>query len=171
MMKKESLQGMIEGLRLHVGVSLRAIEAIPADKIDSHPIANMRSPKELALHSFAYMRCVPSGIIKGSFTTEDCAEPVDSITTRDELVKWCKESWEIAEKGLSQATDAQLGAMVETPFGKPFPGWMLATIVYDEHLHHRGQLFVYLRAMGIEPPFIWSFEDSATEFQPKAATI
>jgi uncharacterized damage-inducible protein DinB len=47
---------------------------------------------------------------------------------------------------------------------------MLATVVYDEHIHHRGQLYVYLRSMGIEPPFIWSFEDNATEFQPKAHT-
>ena len=43
-------------------------------------------------------------------------------------------------------------------------------IIYDELLHHRGQLFAYLRAMGVEPPFMWSFEDNAVEFRPKAPT-
>jgi uncharacterized damage-inducible protein DinB len=37
----------------------------------------------------------------------------------------------------------------------------------DEFLHHRGQLYVYARAAGGEPPFVWSFDKNAPEFAPK----
>jgi uncharacterized damage-inducible protein DinB len=32
--------------------------------------------------------------------------------------------------------------------------------VYDEHLHHRGQLSVYLRLMGKELPFAYDYENN-----------
>jgi hypothetical protein len=35
-----------------------------------------------------------------------------------------------------------------------------------EHmLHHRGQLYVYLRLMGIEPVFVWSGEPTSVVLQ------
>ena len=37
----------------------------------------------------------------------------------------------------------------------------------DEFLHHRGQLYTYVRACGAEPPFMWGFEDNAEGFQPR----
>ena len=37
----------------------------------------------------------------------------------------------------------------------------------DEYLHHRGQLYAFLRQFGIEPPMNWDFEGSAPAYQPK----
>jgi uncharacterized damage-inducible protein DinB len=170
-MNKSTLQGMWEAVRLHAGVSLRAVAKIPADKLDSNPIPNMRTPKELAIHSFAYLRGIPGAVVKGKLTADDVPEPMDQINSVDDLVAWCRESFEIANSNFEKVTDEQLNAMVDTHFGKPFPGWMLFTIAYDEHIHHRGQLYTYLREMGIEPPFIWSFDENEAAFQPKAATV
>jgi len=36
----------------------------------------------------------------------------------------------------------------------------------DEFLHHRGQLYAFARACGVEPPFMWGFADNAPEFRP-----
>ena len=166
-MHKAMAEGTWQSLRLHVGVTLRALEMIPEDKLDSHPVSDMRTPKELAIHAFAYMRGIPAGIAKGNLVPEDCAEPVDQIKTKADLLKWCKESFEVGTAGFEKLTEEQITSMPETYFGKPFPGWVLVSIVYDEHLHHRGQLYVYMRALGIEPPFLWSFDESAAEFQPK----
>ena len=130
----------------------------------------MRTPKELAVHAFAYIRCIPGGVVNGKLTAEGCTEPVADIKTKADLVKWCRESFEIASRDFEKLTDAQLAAMVDTLFGQPFPGWMLLTIAYDEHLHHRGQIFAFLRALAVEPPFIWSFEENDAAFQPKQTT-
>ena len=167
-MNKDSLRGIMEGLRMHVGVSLRAVAAIPPAKLDSNPVANMRTPKELAVHAFAYMRGIPKGILKGKLTAEECVEPFDQIKSLDQLLTWCQESWNSMEADFEKFTDAQLAAMVETYWGPTFPGYVLIPIVYDEHLHHRGQLYTYLRSMGAEPPFLWSFEENAPAYQPKA---
>ena len=167
-MNKDSLRGLMEGLRLHVGVSLRTVAAIPQSKLDANPVSNMRTPKELALHAFTYMRGVPKGILKGRLTAEDCAEPVDRIQNVDQLVAWCTESWNSMQEDFEKITDAQLGKMIDTYWGKPFPGHFLIPIVYDEHLHHRGQLYAYLRALGAEPPFLWSFDENEPAYRPQA---
>lgn len=169
-MNSQMMQGLWESFRLHTGVSLRAIASIPQDKLDSHPIADMRTPRELAIHPFVYVRAMPAAVIKGSLTAADCVEPREKITTVDELVNYARESFKIADEDFNKITDAQFSAMVETHFGQPFPGAMIIQIAYDELLHHRGQLFTYLRAMGVEPPFLWSFEENAVEFRPKAPT-
>jgi uncharacterized damage-inducible protein DinB len=109
-------------------------------------------------------------VSKGELKAEDVVEPADQIKTVDELVKWCRESWDMADREFEKLTDGQLSAMVPTPFGQPFPGFMLLTITYDEHIHHRGQLYAFLRAMGIEPPFLWSFEENEANFRPQEAT-
>ena len=53
----------------------------------------------------------------------------------------------------------------------PFFRRGLMLLDFDEHLHHRGQLYAYLRAIGVVPPFIWSFDDNAPEYQPRAMTL
>lgn len=41
-------------------------------------------------------------------------------------------------------------------FGK-YEGTVWSSIYYfiDNEIHHRGQGYVYLRALGIEPPYFW----------------
>jgi uncharacterized damage-inducible protein DinB len=35
------------------------------------------------------------------------------------------------------------------------PGIAMIQYAIDNEIHHRGQGFVYLRALGIEPPHFW----------------
>jgi uncharacterized damage-inducible protein DinB len=92
-----------------------------------------------------------------------------SIRSRDDLVRFCRQCWDAADRAAKTVTDAQLQAMVKTPWGRDFPGFVMFTIVNDEFLHHRGQLYVYLRAMGVEPPMLWDFGHNEPAFQPQAA--
>lgn len=41
-------------------------------------------------------------------------------------------------------------------FGQ-YEGTVISSILYfiDNEIHHRGQAYVYLRSLGIEPPFFW----------------
>ena len=56
-----------EEMRHVTGITLRAIDAVPADKVDVRPIANMRTPKELVCHMAETMRSCAIGSCKRTF--------------------------------------------------------------------------------------------------------
>ncbi len=168
-MNKAQVGGMWDHMRTINGITMRAIQAIPKDQIDSRPVRDMRTPKELVAHMYAAMNSIAEGIVKGSIAPEEKMESGAAIKSHDDLVRFASDCWKSADKAVRSLTDAQIGATVKTPWGMDFPGFVCVNIIYDEHLHHRGQLYAYLRQMGIEPPFMWDFENSAPEFQPKAA--
>ena len=49
---------------------------------------------------------------------------------------------------------------VNSPFGI-YPAWRYLVFAYDEHWHHRGQLYTYLRLLGKEPPMLYDYQVSA----------
>ena len=168
-MNQAILGYMWEEFRLINGITLRAVQAIPKEKIDARPIPGMRSPKELVAHMATMMRDVTVGATRGAITSDEGGDSGARIQTHDELVRYLQDCWKDADRAARSLTDAQLQAMVKTPWGMDFPGHACVAIVYDEHLHHRGQLYAFLRALGVEPPFMWDFENSAPEYQPRAA--
>ena len=69
------------------------------------------------------------------------------------------------DASIKSVTDAQLQATVQTPWGgMTMPGWMCASVINDEYFHHRGQLYCYLRQLGVEPPMVWDFTHNAPEY-------
>jgi hypothetical protein len=57
-------------------------------------------------------------------------------------------------------SDETLARPVESPFGM-FPAFTYYYFAYDEHWHHRGQLYTYLRLLGKEPPNLYDYSPSA----------
>lgn len=171
MMTKAMFAPWWDHFRTINGVTFRAIAAIPKDKIDVHPCKDMRSAKELVGHMYYSMRAISEGVPKGEIQWSEDADKaaVANIKTYDDLVKFAQDGWKVADRIFQNVTDAQLSGIVKTPWGESYPGFICANIIYDEHLHHRGQLYAFLRQLGVEPPFLWSFEQNAPEFQPKAA--
>jgi uncharacterized damage-inducible protein DinB len=167
-MTKKSLQSVWDHFRQVHGVTVRAIERIPEDKLDARPISDMRSVKELVDHIYVYVRGVPPAILKGELLAEDCPTHVERLATTKDLVDYANESFRIADAAIAKLTDAHVAASIPTFFGKDFQGGALIRVVLDEHLHHRGQLYAFLRAIGVEPPFMWSFDENAPEYQPRA---
>ena len=166
-MNIEYIRTLWEDQRLVTGVTLRAIQAIPADKVDARPVRDMRSTKELVCHLAAVVKHVAAGITKGKIDDFEKAEKDPSVKTREDLVRVMKDAWQTADSAIREITAAKAGAPIETPWGFSPPAWMCVQIVADEHIHHRGQLYAYLRSFGVEPPMMWDFENSAPEFQPK----
>lgn len=160
---------MWEELRMIHGITLRVISAVPKDKIDTRPIGNMRTPKELVAHMYTTMRTVAEGITRGSITSDDRADSGAELNSLDDMLRYAGDCWNAADRAVQSLTDSQIQGMVKTPWGMDMPGHVCTTIIYDEHLHHRGQLYAFLRALGAEPPFMWDFENNAPEFRPRVA--
>ncbi len=65
-MNKIVLDQMWDQFRQKYGVYLRLLEAFPADKLATHPVAGMRTPAELVAHVCGtIVRDIPEGLRKG----------------------------------------------------------------------------------------------------------
>jgi uncharacterized damage-inducible protein DinB len=170
MMNKQALNGMWDLMRQKHGITLRLLEAMPGDKFQSQPIPNMRTPAELVAHLYGVVVMdIATGVQAGRITADESAETkiAGGLKTTQDVVAFAEACWNKADVAVQAITDQHLSAMVPTPWNKTIPGWMAMGITNDEYLHHRGQLYVYARALGVEPPFMWDFENNAKEFQPR----
>jgi uncharacterized damage-inducible protein DinB len=165
MMNKASLAPIWDMMRLRHGIGLRCVQALPADQLDAHPIKDMRTPKELVVHMYNFVRAASESVLAGTVTMDDKAG-LPRISTKDDLIAYVQECWKAADAAFAKITDAQLAAKVKAPWGDT-PGFMMITAVPDEYLHHRGQFYAMLRQLGAEPPMNWDFEHNAPELQPK----
>jgi uncharacterized damage-inducible protein DinB len=172
-MNKKHLTATWDHLRQANGIAMRLVAAVPSDKLESHPITKMRSPKELLVHLYGMViRATAEGALSGEIKELDEPAICARIKTRDELVAYCRECWNAADKAVAQIGDTHLAGMVKTPWGMDFPGAFALDVVRDEFFHHRGQLYAFLRQLGQDVPMMWDFEHNAPEYQPKAkATV
>jgi len=171
-MNKASFLAAWDMMRMRHGIALRLIESLPADQLDAHPIAKMRTPKQLVVHMYDFLRAAPQGVLAGTLLGRpEESSFVAGIQTRDQLLAFARQAWLDADAAVSQLTDAHFTQSVATPWGQPFPGAAILAFTTDEFLHHRGQLYAFARALGVEPVvMMWDFEHNAPEFQHKAAT-
>ena len=168
-MNKANLTRSWDHFRTVVGIGLRAVAAIPDAALDTHPIPNMRTPKELAVHLFAGMHEFPKAVREGKVGDYDEAAIAASLKTKADLLAWCRRQWDDGTAIAQALTDPQIAAIVQTPWGVSFPGFVLLRITEDEFWHHRGQLYVFLRALGVEPPMLYDSAGNEPAFRPKAA--
>ena len=170
MFDRQELTSFWDHFRQCHGITLRTLERLPADKIDSRPIKDMRTPKELIVHLYGHIvREIPQGVVQGEIKPEDPKTIEGRIKSKDDLIRFVNECWGAGDKAAAAISDANLKASVKTPWGFDMSGVMCISVVMDEYFHHRGQLYAYLRQLGGEPPMMWDFEHNASAFQPKAA--
>ena len=169
-MKNQQLETMWDHFRQMYGVGLRCVQAVPADKLDSKPIAGMRTPRELVVHLCGTaVKSYAESVVSGRLVPVDEKAVAATLKTRDDLVRYARACWEAADKAITRvANDAHLQSIVRTPWGMGPSGAMMVVMMHDEFAHHRGQLYAYLRAMGVEPPKMWDFDHNEASFAPRA---
>lgn len=168
-MNRQVLEQLWDQIRQKYGIYLRLLNAIPEERYASHPVPGMRTPAELAVHmSRTVVRDTAQGVLKGSITADEASEAkaAADLGSKAAVIAFAQQCWREADAAVAAIGDAQLNAMVSTPWNKTFPGWVGFNIMNDEFLHHRGQLYSYARLCSAEPPFLWSFEQNAPEFAP-----
>lgn len=169
MLNQNALSEMWDMMRQRHGIAVRAIEGLPEDKLDSHPIPKMRTPKELVVHWYGMaIRNLTDGALRGRIEELDEQATAATIKTKADLIKYVRECWDTADRAVRQLTDEKINASVATPWGSAMTGSRCLGAANDESIHHRGQFYAYLRALGQEPPELWDFAHNAPEYQPKA---
>jgi uncharacterized damage-inducible protein DinB len=137
----------------HRALTRRVIEAFPEKDFFEFSIAGMRPFAKLADELLAI--AVPG--LKGIVNKE--AKPFAEDSEKLVFKAQYLEKWDEATAEIDQYWQKlSIEDFNETfnLFGQyEFP--VIQNILYfiDNEVHHRGQGYVYLRALGIEPPFFW----------------
>lgn len=169
-MNEQWLTGMWNHMRQKYGVYLRVLEAIPADRFDSHPVPGMRTPTQLAVHtSQTIVRDIAEGVASGTIAADEAGEGavVEALQSKEAVLEFARACWARADAAIAKVGDEQLAGPVENPWGFALNGTFAMIIINDEFLHHRGQLYAYVRACEAEPPFLWSFDANEEGFGPE----
>jgi uncharacterized damage-inducible protein DinB len=170
-MEKVTLDQAWDEVRQRYGVYLRVLDLIPEERLHERLVPGMRTPAELAAHiSGTIVRAIALGMTRGEVVADEDDENriAAELESKEDLLAYARKCWEEADAAIAGVGDAELGAMVETPWGFSFPGEMGIQLMQEELLHHRGQLYVYARLCSMAPPYNWSFEENAPEFRPAA---
>jgi len=136
----------------HRALTKRVIEAFPEKDFFEFSIGGMRTAAELTTELLS----IAGPALKAIATNEDVpyAEPKVPASKTEFLQKW-EEANDDIKTYYAQIPEERFPEMFNL-FGQyNFP--VLHNILYfiDNEIHHRGQMFVYLRALNIEPPFFW----------------
>jgi len=144
-------QALLKHWQGHRRLTRRIIEAFPEDQLFTFSVGGMRPFGALALEMLGMAVPMVKGVLSDDWSTYSDAKSTskDEILTRwDETTQQLDELWpRIPDEKFHQHMVA---------FGQyPGPAYDLILYVIDNEVHHRGQGYVYLRALGIEPTPFW----------------
>ncbi len=147
-----SSQALLDHWQGHRKLTRRVIEAFPEDKLFHFTIGSMRPFSEMVKEFLKMTEPIAAGVATGKWAS---FADFDSVTTKAELLRL----WDDATEKLNAiwpTIPAHRFAEVDKAFGQ-WEGSGISIILYgiDNEIHHRGQAYVYLRALGIEPPPFW----------------
>ena len=164
-LEKESVvitpNDLIEHWQAHRRLTRKTIKAFPDDKLFSYSVGGMRPFGELALEMLDMAAPGLEGLVTGKWhNPEDMLHisKTASPATKEELLKQWDETtnrmYELWEKMPASRFQEKTVAFNQ------WPGTVQSILFYfiDNEIHHRGQGYVYLRALGIEPPAFYDRE-------------
>jgi uncharacterized damage-inducible protein DinB len=138
----------------HRQLTRKIFEAFPDDKLFQYSIGGMRTFGELGTEFLGMASPTVRGMTTDAWEKFEFAKP----TTKQELLdEWDKQT---------ASLDAEFPLIPAERFGetmKAFGQWemkgfQLLLYVIENEVHHRGQGYVYLRSLGIEPPAFYDRE-------------
>lgn len=149
MFSKDELLDVLEGNRR---LTIRTIEAFPEKELFNFTAAEPMRPfskmvKEILDIEWSYIR----GIALGQW---DWVPDQFNVKTKNELLSACEKVRKETLELWPRITEERLATVEKDPFFEAPPTSHLNRLLYclENEIHHRGQGYVYLRILGIEPP-------------------
>ena len=149
---------IVEHWQGHRRLTRRVIEAFPDDKLFTYSIGGMRPFSELTMEFIGMAEPGITGVATGVWkkvgelphhlrnsvpkNKKELLERWDAVTEKINAL------WPALPEGRLNEKDTAFGQW-EGPVYSFIQYWV------DNEIHHRGQGYVYLRSLGIEPPPFW----------------
>lgn len=151
-----TMDALLEQWQGHRRLTRKVIEAFPEDKLFGYSVGGMRPFAELAIELISLIVPGLQGVITGEWITfAEIAQAVKRPTTREDLLAL----WDTMTDELNilwpQITPDRFQAMEHAFDLYDAPNYWTVMYFIDNEIHHRGQGYVYLRSLGIEPPMFW----------------
>lgn len=139
---------LLEQWQGHRRLTRRMIEAFPEDQLFTFSIGGMRPFGALALELLSMAVPMLRGIVNEDWNVSFDREPRPKAEI---LRRWDEDTEEL--NTLFAQIPAERFHETMTAFGQ-YTDKLHTLILYviDNEVHHRGQGYVYLRALGVEPP-------------------
>ena len=132
----------------HRRVTRRVIEAFPEDQLFSFSVGSMRPFGEIVLEFLNMQEPIVRGVATGDWSRGGFDRPQ---TKANLLALWDKAT--AAIMAIWPTIPLRRFSEKDMAFGR-WENEGINSILYaiDNEIHHRGQAYVYLRALGIAPP-------------------
>jgi uncharacterized damage-inducible protein DinB len=140
--------GLLSHWQAHRRLTRRVIEAFPEDKLFTFSVGGMRPFGALAMEMLTMAVPMVQGAVSNEWDTSFDRAP----RPKNEILRLWDDSTDRLNELWPQIPPPRFLETL-TAFGQ-YPGVLHDLILYviDNEIHHRGQGYVYLRALGIEPP-------------------
>lgn len=141
-------EALLEHWQGHRRLTRRLIEAFPEDQLFTFSVGGMRPFGVMALELISTGAPTVRGMATGEWHSLTDREPLpkaELLRLWDEATAEIDTLWAQFTPEHFQETYTAFGLYEGT-------GHYLLFYVIDNEVHHRGQGYVYLRALGIEPP-------------------
>jgi hypothetical protein len=134
-------------------------EAMPADKYSFVPTSGefgkSRTFAQQASHVAAVIYATSAAVL-GEKNPTDMGQNENgpaSLKTKEDVVKYLKDSFTYAHRANAMVTSQNLTEMVDSAFGKnKVPRLAMVTVPVWHSFDHYGQMVIYARMNGIVPP-------------------
>ena len=152
------IAALIQELEQEAQTTRRVLERVPEDRLSWKPHEKSMSLGQLALHVATVPGMVAEISQHSPFPVPEFTQP--SVTSAAELVPALEQSVAKAKQIMSGMKDADLANQWSVVDGSrevmTLPiGALLRSIMLNHWYHHRGQLSVYLRQVGVPVPSIY----------------
>lgn len=142
---------LLQNWQGHRRLTRKTIEAFPGDQLFEFSVGGMRPFGVLAQEMISMAVPVVEGVAIGKWEKFEHRKPA----TKSDLLSLWDVQTELLNEKFPKIPAARFW-VVEKAFGEwEMPGIVTIQYAIDNEIHHRGQGYVYLRALGIEPPAFW----------------
>ena len=161
MSKLDSIKQQLDYVLNHTMKTLdKAIMLISDDKLDWKPIDDAMTAADLGIHIYMCSLIYMAGTLKGEFSDDDYSIiPFDSknVKSASEIVEYGEKVKTYIKENFPKLTEMDMNKKITYNCwgGVKIGGFESLSTILEETIHHRGQLCVYLRMLGIKPPFIY----------------
>ena len=167
---------LVQELEQEAQTTRRVLERVPGDRLAWKPHDRSMSLGQLALHIASMPGAIAEITQISPFPVPEFEQP--SAKSATELVPTLEQSVVKARSILQKLDDADLGKIWRVMDGDrqvmALPvGAALRTLMLNHWYHHRGQLSVYLRQVGVPVPSIYgpSADENPFAARQVAATV
>ncbi len=148
---------LLEHWQGHRRVTRKVIEAFPEQELFTYSIGGMRTFAALSMELIGLAAPGIHGIAFGDWTFNN--PPLTSNTPPPATKQEILDLWDMVTEEMNKVwpqISAERFHENDRAFGQ-YDGPVNSSVLYliDNEIHHRGQGYVYLRSLGIEPPAFW----------------